>query len=132
MSRVVVPGAGIAGHTAASPTVFPIVPDCSRRPETGREPDATFGEIGLAAQWIKILPHHMFLYEARLRPGWWLVQEQRRPAPVALPRALAVAPSRPALRLGDGEWPRRGAQEASGGLAVSCSGSSVGSGCGTA
>ena len=66
---------------AASLTVFPILPDSSRRPETGRDPDATFGEIGLAAHWIRILPHRMFLYEERLRPGWWLVPEQRRPAP---------------------------------------------------
>ena len=36
---------------------------------------STFGEIGLAGHWIKILLHHMFLYKARLRPGWGLIPE---------------------------------------------------------
>ena len=50
-------------------TVFPIVPDFERYPEYGRDLDCTFGEIGLAGHWIKILLHHMFLYKARLRPA---------------------------------------------------------------
>jgi sulfide:quinone oxidoreductase len=61
--------------TAASLTVFPIVPDFDRYPEYGRDLDHTFGEIGLAGHWIKILLHHMFLYKARLRPGWALIPE---------------------------------------------------------
>ena len=56
-------------------TVFPIVPDYERYPEHGRDPDRTFGEIGLAGHWIKILLHHMFLYKARLRPGWRFIPE---------------------------------------------------------
>ena len=68
-------GANPFTGTAASITVFPIVPDYERYPETGRDMSYTFGEIGLAGHWIKILLHHMFLYKARLRPGWALIPE---------------------------------------------------------
>jgi len=61
--------------TAASITVFPIVPDYDRYPEYGRDLDYTFGEIGLAGHWIKILLHHLFLYKAHLRPGWSMIPE---------------------------------------------------------
>jgi sulfide:quinone oxidoreductase len=68
-------GANPLTGTAASITVFPIVPDYDTYPEYGRDIDYTFGEIGLAGHWIKILLHHMFLYKARRRPGWWLIPE---------------------------------------------------------
>ncbi|HVB85743.1 MAG TPA: NAD(P)/FAD-dependent oxidoreductase, partial [Candidatus Dormibacteraeota bacterium] len=68
-------GANPFTGTAASMIVFPIVPDYERYPETGRDMDYTMGEIGLAGHWIKILLHHMFLYKARLRPGWSLIPE---------------------------------------------------------
>jgi len=68
-------GANPFTGTAASITVFPIVPDYKRYPETGRDLAYTFGEIGLAGHWIKILLHHMFLYKARLHPGWSLIPE---------------------------------------------------------
>ncbi len=68
-------GANPLTGTAASITVFPIVPDYDRYPEYGRDLDQTFGEIGLAGHWIKILLHHMFLYKARLRPGWSAIPE---------------------------------------------------------
>lgn len=61
--------------TAASMTVFPVVPDFERYPDYGRDLDRTFGEIGLAGHWIKILLHHLFLYKARLRPGWRMIPE---------------------------------------------------------
>ena len=61
-------------HTA-SMTVFPIVPDYERYPEYGRDLDRTFGEIGLAGHWIKIVLHHLFMHKARLRPGWRLIPE---------------------------------------------------------
>jgi len=61
--------------TAASMTVFPIVPDFERYPRYGRDQDRTFGEIGLAGHWIKIVLHHLFLYKARLRPGWRMIPE---------------------------------------------------------
>jgi sulfide:quinone oxidoreductase len=68
-------GANPFTGTAASMTVFPIVPDFDRYPEYGRDKDRTFGEIGLAGHWIKILLHHLFLYKARLRPGWRRIPE---------------------------------------------------------
>lgn len=61
--------------TAASITVFPIVPDFERYPEYGRDLDYTFGEIGLAGHWIKIALHHLFLHKAKLRPFWSLIPE---------------------------------------------------------
>jgi sulfide:quinone oxidoreductase len=68
-------GANPFRGTAASITVFPIIPDYERYPEYGRDLDYTMGEIGLAGHWIKILLHHMFLYKAHLRPGWALIPE---------------------------------------------------------
>jgi len=68
-------GANPFTGTAASMTVFPIVPDYDRYPEYGRDIDLTFGEIGLAGHWIKILLHHLFIYKARLRPGWRRIPE---------------------------------------------------------
>jgi sulfide:quinone oxidoreductase len=68
-------GANPFTGTAASMTVFPVVPDFERYPEYGRDLKFTFGEIGLAGHWIKILLHHMFLYKARMRPFWSLIPE---------------------------------------------------------
>jgi sulfide:quinone oxidoreductase len=68
-------GANPFKGTAASMTVFPIVPDFDRYPEYGRDLDYTFGEIGLAGHWIKIALHHLFLHKARMRPGWSLIPE---------------------------------------------------------
>jgi sulfide:quinone oxidoreductase len=68
-------GANPFTGTAAAMTVFPIVPDFEKYPEYGRDLDLTFGEIGLAGHWIKIILHHMFLYKARLLPGWRLIPE---------------------------------------------------------
>ena len=68
-------GAHLLTGTAASMTVYPIVPDFARYPRYGRDLNQTFGEIGLAGHWIKILLHHMFLYKAQLRPGWALIPE---------------------------------------------------------
>lgn len=61
--------------TAAALTVFPIIPDYEKYPEFGRDIEYTFGEIGLAGHWIKILLHHLFLYKARMRPGWAMIPE---------------------------------------------------------
>ena len=68
-------GANPFTGTAASMTVFPIIPDFERFPEYGRDLAYTSGEIGLAGHWIKILLHHMFLYKAKMRPGWHLIPE---------------------------------------------------------
>ena len=68
-------GANPFTGTAAAMTVFPIVPDFERYPDYGRDLDMTFGEIGLAGHWIKIILHHLFLHKARLRPGWSMIPE---------------------------------------------------------
>jgi sulfide:quinone oxidoreductase len=68
-------GANPFTGTAASMTVYPVVPDFARYPRYGRDLNQTSGEIGLAGHWIKILLHHMFLYKARLRPGWAFIPE---------------------------------------------------------
>ena len=68
-------GASLRKGTAAAMTMYPIVPDVARFPETGRDLRLTFGEIGLGAHWIKRILHHLFLYKARARPGWELIPE---------------------------------------------------------
>ena len=68
-------GANPFTGTAASMTVFPIVPDFDRFPYYGRDMKRTFGEIGLAGHWTKILLHHLFIYKAKLRFGWPLIPE---------------------------------------------------------
>lgn len=68
-------GANPFTGTAATITVFPIVPDFERFPEYGRDPNLTFGEIGLAGHWIKILLHHLFIYKAKMRPFWSMIPE---------------------------------------------------------
>ena len=68
-------GANPFTGTAASMTVFPIVPDFEKYPTYGRDMSRTFGEVGLAGHWIKIILHHMFLHKARMRPLWSLIPE---------------------------------------------------------
>ena len=68
-------GAGMRHGAAATITMSPIVPDTDRYPGSGRDPKATFGEVGLAGHWMKRLLHTMFIYKAKARPGWWLIPE---------------------------------------------------------
>ena len=68
-------GANPFHGTAAAMTVYPIIPDFKRYPETGRDTNYTFGEIGLAGHWIKHILHHVFLYKAQLKPGWRFIPE---------------------------------------------------------
>ncbi|MBN2816868.1 MAG: FAD-dependent oxidoreductase [Campylobacterales bacterium] len=68
-------GKGIFTGTAAAMTIYPVVPDFEKYPGTGRDVDYTFGEIGLAGHWIKHILHHLFLYKAKLKPGWTLIPE---------------------------------------------------------
>jgi len=68
-------GKGLLDGTAAAMTVYPVVPDFEKYPGTGRDTDYTFGEIGLAGHWIKHILHYMFIYKAKLRPGWTLIPE---------------------------------------------------------
>jgi sulfide:quinone oxidoreductase len=68
-------GSGLRRGTAASMTMYPVVPDYARFPGTGRSVRDTFGEIGLAGHWIKYLLHVLFLYKAKARPLWYMIPE---------------------------------------------------------
>jgi sulfide:quinone oxidoreductase len=68
-------GSHIFKGTAATMTVYPVVPDYETYPEYGRNMDLTFGEIGLAGHWMKYILHHVFMYQAKLRPGWSILPE---------------------------------------------------------
>ena len=68
-------GKGLTDGTAAALTVYPVVPDFEKYPGLGRDLSHTFGEIGLAGHWIKHVLHHLFIYKAKLKPGWTLIPE---------------------------------------------------------
>jgi len=68
-------GTGMRGGTAAAMTMSPIVPDWEKYPETGRNLKETFGEIGLAGHWVKRLLHTLFIYKAKVKPGWTWIPE---------------------------------------------------------
>ncbi len=68
-------GAGLTKGTAASMTMYPVVPDYDRYPGYGRSLTQTSGEIGLAGHWMKHLLHHMFIYKAKANPGWSYIPE---------------------------------------------------------
>jgi len=68
-------GSGLKRGSAASMTMYPVVPDYVKYPNTGRSVEETFGEIGLAGHWIKLLLHYMFIYKAKGRFGWFLIPE---------------------------------------------------------
>jgi sulfide:quinone oxidoreductase len=68
-------GSGLRSGSAAAMTMYPVVPDFQRFPGVGRSAKDTFGEIGLAAHWIKYILHVMFIYKAKARPGWFLIPE---------------------------------------------------------
>lgn len=68
-------GAGLRDGTAAAMTMYPVVPDYARYPGHGRSLKDTYGEVGLAAHWVKHLLHFLFIYKAKARPGWALLPE---------------------------------------------------------
>ena len=68
-------GSGLRVGSAASMTMYPVVPDFQSYPNTGRSMDDTFGEIGLAGHWIKLMLHYLFIYKAKARFGWFLIPE---------------------------------------------------------
>src|SRR5665213_3305251 len=68
-------GSGLRHGSAASMTMYPVVPDVVKYPGTGRSLKDTFGEIGLAGHWIKLALHYLFIYKAKARPGWHLIPE---------------------------------------------------------
>ncbi len=68
-------GANLYKGTAASMTMYPIVPDYKKYPIYGRSLRHTSGEVGLAGHWIKSLLHYAFIYKAKARPFWWVIPE---------------------------------------------------------
>ncbi len=68
-------GSSWLNGTAAAMTMFPIVPDYEKYPDSGRDLGHTTGELGLAGHWIKQLLHHAFLYKAKAKPMWWVIPE---------------------------------------------------------
>ena len=68
-------GADFFKGTAATMTVYPVVPDFDKYPDYGRDIELTFGEIGLAGHWMKYLLHHAFIYQAKMKPGWTLIPD---------------------------------------------------------
>lgn len=68
-------GKGLLSGTAAAMTVYPIVPDFEKYPGVGRDMNGTTGELGLAAHWVKHILHHVFIWKAKLKPGWTLIPE---------------------------------------------------------
>ncbi len=68
-------GANFINGTAVSMTMFPIVPNFEKYPETGRDLRYTTGEIGLAGHWVKNFLHYAFIYKAKAKPFWRIVPE---------------------------------------------------------
>lgn len=68
-------GAGFRDGSAAAMTMYPVVPDHARFPETGRNLKDTYGELGLSAHWIKHMLHFLFIYKAKARFGWSFIPE---------------------------------------------------------
>ena len=72
---VVSTGSHIFKGSAATMTVYPVVPDYDKYPEYGRDLSLTFGEIGLAGHWMKYILHHAFIYQAKMKPGWTVMPD---------------------------------------------------------
>ena len=68
-------GSHFTQGSAASITMFPIVPDFKKFPKFGRDLKLTTGEIGLAGHWLKKLLHYLFLYKAKAKLLWWMIPE---------------------------------------------------------
>jgi len=68
-------GSGLRAGSAASMTMYPVVPDYVQYPNSGRSLNDTYGEIGLAGHWIKLALHYLFIYKAKARFGWFLIPE---------------------------------------------------------
>jgi sulfide:quinone oxidoreductase len=68
-------GTGWKEGQAVSFTVYPIVKDFEKYPGTGRDTSRTYGEVGVSGHWIKLALHYIFIYKAKLLPGWTLIPE---------------------------------------------------------
>jgi sulfide:quinone oxidoreductase len=68
-------GKGLFSGTAAAMTVYPVVPDYKKYPDTGRDQKLTTGEVGLSGHWVKVLLHYAFIWKAKLKPFWTIIPE---------------------------------------------------------
>lgn len=68
-------GASSFTGSAASMTMYPIVPNFKKYPVNGRSSAHTTGEIGTAGHWIKKILHYAFIYKAKAMPLWWVIPE---------------------------------------------------------
>lgn len=68
-------GASFFNGTAVTMTLYPIIPDFNKYPDTGRSLRYTAGEIGLSGHWIKHFLHYAFIYKAKANPFWVVVPE---------------------------------------------------------
>ena len=68
-------GTGFRAGQAVGFTMYPLVRDFETYPGTGRDTSRTYGEIGVSNHWIKYILHHLFLWKAKLKPGWTLIPE---------------------------------------------------------
>lgn len=69
-------GTGMLSGSAASMTMFPVVPNYQKYPNTGgRNIKGTRGDIGLHGHWVKLMLHYLFIYKAKALPGWPLIPE---------------------------------------------------------
>lgn len=67
-------GKGLLRGSAATITLYPLIPDYEKYP-FGRDLTYTTGEIGLAGHWLKTVLHYMFIYKAKCRPFWSVIPE---------------------------------------------------------
>lgn len=69
-------GNGWLKGSAAAMTMYPVVPNFQKYPEThGRHQRLTDGQIGLAGHWVKVMLHYLFIYKAKALPGWSIIPE---------------------------------------------------------
>ena len=69
-------GTGMLKGSAAAMTMFPVVPNYEKYPDSGgRNFNGTRGEIGLHGHWVKLMLHYLFIYKAKALPGWQFIPE---------------------------------------------------------
>lgn len=69
-------GTGLVAGSAATMTMYPVVPNYQKYPDSGgRNIRLTKGQIGLAGHWVKLMLHYLFIYKAKALPGWSLIPE---------------------------------------------------------
>ncbi len=69
-------GTGLTQGSAAAMTMFPVVPNYQKYPDShGRNFNGTRGDIGLYGHWVKLMLHYLFIYKAKALPGWQLIPE---------------------------------------------------------